>query len=141
MLRVRETGRPSPCRSHRIWKGSDRTGCTKAWRFCPFAESTTRKLTPIGQITFNQKYHLTKGVIWTKNFVVTMDSNQGRDLRMMNKWLDLEDLSGIQSLKQPNPGISVSTFTVAVDRDRKEPDGSRKADFIDVVAWNEKKPS
>ena len=67
-----------------------------------------------------------------------MDSNQGRDLRMMNKWLGSGRLVRDPELKTTESGISVSTFTVAVDRDRKEPDGSRKADFIDVVAWREK---
>lgn len=32
-------------------------------------------------------------------------------------------------------GISLVKFTVAVDRDRNEQDGTKKADFIDCVAW------
>ena len=56
----------------------------------------------------------------------------------MNKWLGSGRLVRDPELKTTESGISVSTFTVAVDRDRKEPDGSRRADFIDVVAWREK---
>lgn len=38
-------------------------------------------------------------------------------------------------LRQTGNGVSVTGFTLAVDRDRREQDGSRKADFIDCVAW------
>lgn len=34
-------------------------------------------------------------------------------------------------------GTPVVSFTVAVDRDHKEADGTRKADFIDCVAWRD----
>lgn len=40
-------------------------------------------------------------------------------------------------LRQTGNGIAVTSFTLAVDRDRKEQDGSRKADFIDVNAWRQ----
>ena len=32
-------------------------------------------------------------------------------------------------------GLSLVKFTVAVDRDRSEQDGTKKTDFIDCVAW------
>lgn len=57
---------------------------------------------------------------------------------MMNKWLGAGRLVRNPELKTTDSGVSVSTFTIAVDRDKKESDGSRKADFIDVVAWREK---
>jgi len=34
-----------------------------------------------------------------------------------------------------NSGKQVSSFRIAVDRDRKGPDGSRETDFVDCVAW------
>ena len=34
-----------------------------------------------------------------------------------------------------NGGKQVASFRVAVERDRKGPNGEREADFIDVVAW------
>jgi single-strand DNA-binding protein len=40
-------------------------------------------------------------------------------------------------LRQTTTGISVTSFTLAVDRDVKNQDGSRQADFIDVVAWRQ----
>ena len=36
--------------------------------------------------------------------------------------------------RTPN-GISVTSFTLAVDRDFSSPDGERATDFIDCVAW------
>jgi single-strand DNA-binding protein len=35
-----------------------------------------------------------------------------------------------------NGGKQVASFRVAVERDRKGPNGEREADFIDVVAWD-----
>lgn len=40
-------------------------------------------------------------------------------------------------LRQTNSGVNVTTFTLAVDRDRKEADGSKKTDFIDCTAWRQ----
>lgn len=41
-------------------------------------------------------------------------------------------------LRRTGSGLAVTSFTVAVDRDVPENDGSRKADFFDCVAWREK---
>ena len=38
-------------------------------------------------------------------------------------------------LRQTTSGKNVCTFTMAVDRDFKGPDGKNMADFIDCVAW------
>lgn len=38
-------------------------------------------------------------------------------------------------LRHTNSGKAVTTITLAVDRDRKDQDGNRGVDFIDVVAW------
>ena len=41
-------------------------------------------------------------------------------------------------LHRTGSGLAVTSYTVAVDRDIPESDGSRKADFFDCVAWREK---
>lgn len=38
-------------------------------------------------------------------------------------------------LRSTQTGTPVASFTLAVDRDRKGPDGERTTDFIDCVAW------
>lgn len=38
-------------------------------------------------------------------------------------------------LKQTNSGNEVTTFTVAVERNRTGQDGQRMVDYIDIVAW------
>lgn len=38
-------------------------------------------------------------------------------------------------LRQTGSGIPVATFTLAVDRDRKNESGEKETDFIDVVVW------
>lgn len=40
-------------------------------------------------------------------------------------------------LRRTQTGKAVTQFCVAVDRDTKNSDGSRTADFIDCVAWQE----
>ena len=38
-------------------------------------------------------------------------------------------------LRKTGNDISVTTFTIAVDHDRRNSDGERGVDFIDIVAW------
>lgn len=38
-------------------------------------------------------------------------------------------------LRQTPSGVAVCTFRIAVDRDFKNKDGEREADFINVMAW------
>lgn len=38
-------------------------------------------------------------------------------------------------LRQTQGGISVVSFTLAVDRDRAQQDGTKRTDFIDCTAW------
>ena len=38
-------------------------------------------------------------------------------------------------LRRTQSGTAVASFTLAVERDFKESDGTRKTDFIDFVAW------
>lgn len=41
-------------------------------------------------------------------------------------------------LRRTESGVSVCSFTVACERDYREPDGTRGTDFIDIVAWRGK---
>ena len=38
-------------------------------------------------------------------------------------------------LRYTQSGVAVTSFTLAVDRNRSKEDGQREADFIDVVTW------
>ena len=40
-------------------------------------------------------------------------------------------------LKQTNGGASVTSFTIACDRDFKDRDGEKGVDFITIVAWRQ----
>lgn len=44
-------------------------------------------------------------------------------------------LTAAPNLRHTNSGIPVSSFTLAVDRDRKNENGEKETDFIDVVVW------
>ena len=39
-------------------------------------------------------------------------------------------------LRHTQSGTPVCSFSLAVERDKKQQDGTRKADFIDCVAWS-----
>jgi single-strand DNA-binding protein len=57
---------------------------------------------------------------------------------MYNRIILIGRLTRDPELKYTPSGIAVSTFTVAVDRRFKRPDGERETDFIDVVAWKQR---
>ena len=38
-------------------------------------------------------------------------------------------------LRRTGSGVAVASFTLAVDRDRKNEEGEKETDFIDCVAW------
>lgn len=44
-------------------------------------------------------------------------------------------LTADPDLRKTQSGISVASFTLAVDRDYKSQDGQRETDFINCVAW------
>lgn len=54
---------------------------------------------------------------------------------MLNSAIIMGRLVADPELRTTNTGISVSSFTVAVDRSYVKPGEERQADFIDVVAW------
>ena len=54
---------------------------------------------------------------------------------MLNKWIGMGRLVHSPEVRNTASGKDVTSFTIACERDFKEQDGERKADFIDVVAW------
>ena len=57
---------------------------------------------------------------------------------MLNKVILMGRLVADPELKRTQSDIAVVSTRIAVDRDRKGPDGERQADFIDIVCWRER---
>lgn len=54
---------------------------------------------------------------------------------MLNNVVIMGRMTRDPELRSTNNGTSVAAFTLAVDRDIKNQDGTRGTDFIDCVAW------
>ena len=54
---------------------------------------------------------------------------------MYNKAILVGRLTADPELKQTPSGVSVTTFSIAVQRSYKSNDGTYVTDFIDIVAW------
>ncbi len=54
-----------------------------------------------------------------------------------NKVILVGNLTADPELKQTPSGVSVVTFTLAVQRRYAKPDDAQQADFINVVAWRQ----
>ena len=54
---------------------------------------------------------------------------------MLNKIFIMGRLTRDPELRRTQNGTAVTSFSLAVDRDFKNADGSKDTDFIDVVAW------
>lgn len=54
---------------------------------------------------------------------------------MLNKILIMGRLTRDPELRRTNSGTAVTSFTLAVDRDFKNADGTKDTDFVDCVAW------
>ena len=54
---------------------------------------------------------------------------------MLNKIILMGRLTRDPELRRTQSGTAVTSFRIAVDRDFKSQDGSKQADFFDVVAW------
>ena len=54
---------------------------------------------------------------------------------MLNKIIVMGRLVKDPELRRTQSGTAVTSFRIAVDRDFKGQDGSKQADFFDVVAW------
>jgi single-strand DNA-binding protein len=54
-----------------------------------------------------------------------------------NKVILVGNLTADPELKQTPSGVSVATFTLAVQRRYAKPDDAQQADFINIVAWRQ----
>ena len=54
---------------------------------------------------------------------------------MLNKIILMGRLSRDPELRHTQSGVSVASFTLAVDRDFKAQNGERETDFIEITAW------
>ena len=54
---------------------------------------------------------------------------------MLNHIVIMGRITKDLELRQTGGGVSVTSFTVAVDRDFRGQDGEKQTDFIDVTAW------
>lgn len=54
---------------------------------------------------------------------------------MLNKAILMGRLTRDPELRHTQSNMAVCSFSLAVDRDRKGPNGERQTDFIDCVAW------
>lgn len=55
---------------------------------------------------------------------------------MLNKGILMGRLTRDPELRHTQSGTEVCSFTLAIDRDRKDANGEKQTDFIDCVAWN-----
>lgn len=56
---------------------------------------------------------------------------------MLNRVILMGRLTADPEHKQTPNGVSVTSFSVAVDRNFADKDGKRNADFINIVAWRQ----
>ena len=54
---------------------------------------------------------------------------------MLNKIVIMGRFTRDPEIRHTQSGTAVASFSLAVERDFKEQDGSRPTDFIDCVAW------
>ncbi len=54
---------------------------------------------------------------------------------MLNKAILMGRLTRDPELRHTQSNMAVCSFRLAIDRDRKNPNGERQTDFIDCVAW------
>ena len=56
---------------------------------------------------------------------------------MLNRIILMGRLTRDPELRHTQNGTAVASFTLAVDRQFKDANGDRQADFIDIVAWRQ----
>ena len=54
---------------------------------------------------------------------------------MLNKAILMGRLVRDPEMRRTQSNTAVASFTLAIDRDRKDQNGSWQTDFIDCVAW------
>ena len=55
---------------------------------------------------------------------------------MLNKGILMGRLTRDPELRHTQSGTAVCSFTLAIDRDRKDANGEKQTDFLDCVAWS-----
>ena len=55
---------------------------------------------------------------------------------MLNRIVLMGRLTRDPELRRTQSGTAVCSFTLAIDRDRKDANGEKQTDFIDCVAWS-----
>lgn len=55
----------------------------------------------------------------------------------LNKWVGMGRLTADPELRTTPSGTSVTTFTMAIDRNFKGQDGQKQTDFINCIAWRQ----
>ena len=53
----------------------------------------------------------------------------------LNRWIGMGRITAPLELKTTQSGVSVLSFSIAIDRDYTGQNGERTTDFINVVAW------
>ena len=54
---------------------------------------------------------------------------------MLNHFVGIGRFTKAAELRHTQNGTAVASFTLAIDRDRKNESGERETDFVPVVAW------
>ena len=68
--------------------------------------------------------------------VMSYDPEKGDlEQHMLNHIVVMGRLTHDPELRKTASGVSVASFSVAVDRDFSQQDGKKETDFLDVVAW------
>lgn len=55
----------------------------------------------------------------------------------LNKFIGMGRITAPVELKNTPSGVSVVTFTIAIDRDYKGQNGESHTDFLNIVAWRQ----
>lgn len=55
---------------------------------------------------------------------------------MLNKVILMGRLTRDPEMRYTQSNTPVTSFTLAIDRDRKDPNGEKQTDFVDCVTWN-----
>ena len=54
---------------------------------------------------------------------------------MLNKWIGIGRITKDIELQYTQNGVAIARFTLAIDRNYKDANGNRPADFVPVIAW------
>jgi single-strand DNA-binding protein len=54
---------------------------------------------------------------------------------MLNQWTGIGRTTKEPEIRQTQNGVSVATFTIAVDRNFKNQNGEKETDFFSIICW------